>query len=102
MGAQNTSLQDRLNFMEKFVGDSVEMNAEEIATAHAKLELIIGRLSVCEKDCMMSEDLRKAHADIVENKEMEGLKALQLENANELLDLKARVACSAEELEDLR
>ncbi|CAK0890482.1 unnamed protein product, partial [Prorocentrum cordatum] len=46
----HTALVERLNYLEEFLGYSAGMHAEQLASAHAKLGQISGRLSACEAD----------------------------------------------------
>jgi len=63
-GQVHSSIEERLNYMEKMVGDSADKHSTEITAAHAKLEAVHGRLQSFERQNSSSTDVRRAHSAV--------------------------------------
>ena len=46
--AHHASLAERVDFIEKQLGDSADRHGQELKAAHAKLDQLHGRLATCE------------------------------------------------------
>jgi hypothetical protein len=65
----HASVAERLEYLEKLLGDSADRHAEELAAAHAKLEQLHHRVSATEKHGAAVADLQKAHSSMAAEKQ---------------------------------
>mmetsp|Transcript_51792 Transcript_51792/g.150580 ORF Transcript_51792/g.150580 Transcript_51792/m.150580 type:complete len:1459 (-) Transcript_51792:92-4468(-) len=66
--SHHRSVGERLDYLERMVGDSAEKHARELANAHSKLDQVHNRLSACERQSSAIGDLQQAHADMAQGK----------------------------------
>lgn len=67
--SSHATIEERLEYIEKAMGDSADKHSEELSAAHARLKEMHSRLSVCEVNASGLGDLRKAHADLSSDKQ---------------------------------
>lgn len=66
--AHHMSMAERLEYLERVLGDSAEKHARELASAQAKVDQLHGRLAACERAGAAVGDLQKAHSDMANSK----------------------------------
>ncbi|CAE8688874.1 unnamed protein product [Polarella glacialis] len=62
------SLGERVSYVERHLGDSVDRHQEELGEAHAKLDQLRGRVTQCEAHSVTIEGLKKNHAVLTSEK----------------------------------
>jgi len=66
--AYHATIPDRLSYIEKVIGDSSEKNLAELGATHGKIEQVLNRLIVCEKQCSSLRDHREAISGLTSDK----------------------------------
>mmetsp|Transcript_105874 Transcript_105874/g.265100 ORF Transcript_105874/g.265100 Transcript_105874/m.265100 type:complete len:978 (+) Transcript_105874:186-3119(+) len=65
---QHASLKDRVDFLEKLLGDSADKHAKLLEAAHTKVDQLQSRLAACERSGAAVGDLKKAHSELANGK----------------------------------
>eukprot|EP00434_Breviolum_minutum_P003137 symbB.v1.2.002762.t1/scaffold141.1/size300911/13 len=59
--AHHASISERVDYIEKQLGDSADQHSQDLKAAHAKLDQLHGRLASCEAHGSHIDGMRKAH-----------------------------------------
>jgi len=65
---RHTSLKERLDFMERMLGEATDKHSQATEAAHVKMDHLHSRLADCERNGAMVGDLKKAHGDLATGK----------------------------------
>jgi len=68
MEMHHASLKERVDYLEKMMGDSADKHAKMLEAAHAKADQLHSRLAACERSGSQVGDLKKAHSDLASGK----------------------------------
>jgi len=68
--AQHATMEERLNYLEKQLGDSAGAHVQDIASAHAKIDQIHGRMAAFERAGTALTELKRAHTGLAAEKGM--------------------------------